>query len=96
MNTDWEIAQAVIEAVEKAYGIADLSEDTRRRRIAKARQLAFYIIRDLTDMSAPDTAEMLGRKDHTTVIYGCKAIEKEPKYMAFVPRLKADAQRLLG
>ena len=96
MNTDYEIAQAVIEAIEKAYGIHDLTEHTRRRRVAKARQLAYIIIRDLTDLSLYEIAEVTGRKDHTTVMHGCQSIEKDKKYMQFVPRILADVERLLG
>ena len=96
MKTDYEIAQAVLEAVERAFGIKDLAEWSRRRRLVKARQLAYLLIRELTDLSALDIAELLGRRDHTTVLRGCRVIKKDPRYMAFVPRLKEEAERLLA
>lgn len=96
MNTDYEIAQAVIEAVEKAYGIHDLTVRTRKRRIAKPRHLACLIIREITDLSVTDIADILGHVDHTTVLHACKTIREDPKYMRFIPRIVHDAERLLA
>ena len=96
MKTDWEIAQAVIEAVERAYGIPDITVWSRRRRIAKARHLACYIIREITDLSTTDVADLIGREDHTTVLNACRRVKGDPEALKFVPRIKADAEALLA
>jgi len=50
----------------------------RRRpaRIARPRQVAMYLLRNLTDMSLTEIGDILGGRDHTTIIHGVKTIEK--------------------
>ena len=45
--------------------------------MAFARQVAMYLLREETDSSLMDIGQMLGGRDHTTVIYGCEKIGEE-------------------
>lgn len=58
------------------YGlkIADLKSVRRERRIARPRQLAMYLSKQMTTLSLPDIAAHFGR-DHTTIIHAVKLIE---------------------
>lgn len=58
------------------YGlkIADLKSVRRERRIARPRQLAMYLSKQMTTLSLPDIASHFGR-DHTTIIHAVKLIE---------------------
>ncbi len=59
----------------------DLSVDqilspTRSAPVARARQLAMYLTRELTDLSLPAIAEAFNRRDHTTVMHAIRRVEK--------------------
>jgi chromosomal replication initiator protein len=45
--------------------------------VSTIRQVTMYILRNELDMPLLDVAAKVGRKDHTTVIHGCKSIEKK-------------------
>jgi chromosomal replication initiator protein len=70
--------EAVLQAVVDVFkvSIEDLKGSSRRREISLARQVAMYLIRQHTDLSLPKVGEMLGGKDHTTVMYGCEKINQ--------------------
>jgi chromosomal replication initiator protein len=49
---------------------------SRTARVARARQLAMYLTRDLTDLSLPAIAEAFHRRDHTTVLHAIRKVER--------------------
>jgi chromosomal replication initiator protein len=51
-----------------------LQENTRRREVVQARQLAMYFAKNYTGASLAYIGNQLGKKDHTTVLYACKAV----------------------
>ena len=57
--------------------IKDLRGSKRNANIAHPRQIAMYLCREMTDARFSDIAELLGRKDHSTIIYGYKTIKDE-------------------
>lgn len=63
-------------AVCQQYHITPLEMTSRRqtRRLARPRQLAMYLARELTPMSMPEIGRAFSR-DHTTVIHACRTIE---------------------
>ncbi|QGU00905.1 Chromosomal replication initiator protein DnaA [Corynebacterium kalinowskii] len=68
--------------IEQAATYFDISVDTltgvgKTRAVAHARQIAMYLCRELTDLSLPRIGEHFGGKDHTTVMYAVKKINKE-------------------
>ncbi len=66
----------IIAAVASQFGVDEdqlLSRD-RSQQIALPRQVAMYLIRQETDASLPQIGEVLGGRDHTTVMYGCGKI----------------------
>jgi chromosomal replication initiator protein len=56
-----------------AFSIEDLCGKSRRRPLVAARQVAMYVMREMTDLSYPNIAKEFGGRDHTTVIH---AVEK--------------------
>lgn len=48
---------------------------TRQRHIVTARQIFMYLMRKYTDYSLSVIGAICGRRDHTTVIYGCNNVE---------------------
>jgi chromosomal replication initiator protein len=71
--------ETVIQAAAKYYSISypDMLSSKRTMNIAKARQVAMYMIREMTDLSLPAIGEALGGRNHSTVIHACTKIKEE-------------------
>ncbi len=69
------------ETVSKYFSInkEDLSGNKRSNDIAFPRQIAMYMCREIANMSYPQIGIDFGGRDHSTVMHGCKKIEKEVK-----------------
>ena len=67
--------EAIVSAVGEATHItpAQMRGRSRRQRIAYARQLAMYLMRQITRTSYPLIAAFFGRT-HATVIYACESM----------------------
>jgi chromosomal replication initiator protein len=68
----------VQEAVAARLGLSveQILSPTRSAPVARARQLAMYLTRELTDLSLPAIAEAFNRRDHTTVMHAIRRVEK--------------------
>ncbi len=71
----------VLEAIaaREGIGVDDLLGQNRSAKIAMPRQLAMYILREFNEISLPQIGELLGGRDHTTVMYGIKKIADNEK-----------------
>jgi chromosomal replication initiator protein len=67
--------EKIIELVAKEWQVSpeELVGRDRSQKVAQPRQVAMYLLRKETDASLPQIGEVLGGRDHTTVMY---AIEK--------------------
>lgn len=54
--------------------VADLHSKTRTRQIARPRQIAMALAKELTEHSLPEIGDSFGGRDHTTVLHACKRI----------------------
>ena len=54
--------------------LSDLLSQRRVRSLARPRQIAMALAKELTEHSLPEIGEAFGGKDHTTVIHACKKI----------------------
>ncbi|OPX38992.1 MAG: chromosomal replication initiator protein DnaA [Desulfobacteraceae bacterium 4484_190.2] len=57
--------------------LSDLISNRKKRKFSYPRQVAMYLCRNLTDSSFKDIGKAFGNKDHSTVIYALKRVEKE-------------------
>ncbi|MFP3036926.1 MAG: chromosomal replication initiator protein DnaA [Arsenophonus sp. ER-BJ3-MAG3] len=55
---------------------ADLLSKRRSRSVARPRQMAMALIKELTNHSLPEIGDAFGGRDHTTVLHACRKIEK--------------------
>lgn len=74
-------AQEIIREIAEDHGltVSDLLSPSRCRKYAWPRQEAMLRMREETELSYPQIARLLRRKDHTSVIWGEKAARKRIK-----------------
>ncbi|SDE55268.1 chromosomal replication initiator protein DnaA [Rhodospira trueperi] len=56
--------------------VADMSSARRSRAVARPRQVAMYLSKQLTQRSLPEIGRKFGGRDHTTVMHAVKKIEE--------------------
>ncbi len=70
--------ERIISEVGRTYGVtsADIRSSKRSSQISNARQIAMYVIRDITQMSMAAIGEEFGGRDHSTVVYAISQVTK--------------------
>ena len=74
--------QVSVENIQKTtaeyYSIkmSDILSKRRSRSVARPRQMAMFLAKELTNYSLPEIGESFGGRDHTTVIHACKKINE--------------------
>lgn len=56
--------------------LAEMSSARRSRQVARPRQVAMYLAKQLTSRSLPEIGRKFGGRDHTTVMHAVKKIEE--------------------
>ena len=56
--------------------MADMLSKRRSRSIARPRQIAMALAKELTNHSLPEVGDAFGGRDHTTVLHACRKIEE--------------------
>jgi chromosomal replication initiator protein len=56
--------------------MSDLLSRRRSRSVARPRQVAMSIAKDLTNHSLPEIGEAFGGRDHTTVLHACRKVKE--------------------
>ena len=64
--------------VAEHYGLkqADLISERRARAVARPRQVAMWLAKQITTRSLPDIGRRFGGRDHTTVLHAVRRIEQ--------------------
>jgi chromosomal replication initiator protein len=77
--------------------IADMYSKKRPASIARPRQIAMYLAKELTQKSLPEIGELFGGRDHTTVLHAVRKISAErQKLMELNQQLHVLEQTLKG
>ena len=90
--------QVSVEGIQKTVAeyfkikISDMHSKKRSRNVARPRQVAMALAKDLTQMSLPEIGDAFGGRDHTTVLHACRKV-KELKDSE--PRTREDYSNLL-
>ena len=71
--------------------LSDMIGPKRLRNIARPRQVAMYLAKQLTPRSLPEIGRRFGGRDHTTIMHGVRKIEE---LMATDSQLSDDLQLL--
>lgn len=69
----------IIEEVSRTYGVPpeDMLSQKRKASISSARQIAMYIVKEITQMPMMAIGETFGGRDHSTVVYAIKQVEEK-------------------
>ena len=59
-----------------ALTVDDLCSSSRSRQLVTARQIAMYLCRELTELSLPKIGQLVGGRDHTTVMHADRKIRE--------------------
>ena len=54
--------------------VSEMYSKKRSRNVARPRQMAMALAKELTQLSLPDIGEAFGGRDHTTVLHACRKI----------------------
>ena len=72
--------QITLELIQKTVSdyykikVSDMFSQRRTRAVARPRQVAMWLARDLTPHSLPEIGDAFGGRDHTTVLHACRTI----------------------
>ena len=73
--------EAILEYISKFYNLDEsvIRGQQRVRDAVAARQIAMYLIRSMTSLSLDDIGKVFDNRDHSTVLYSIKQVEKQMK-----------------
>jgi len=75
-DTDQLTPERIVALVSEQFGVKveALFGQRRTRSVAMPRQVAMYLMRQLTELSLADIGRIFGGRDHSTVIYACEKV----------------------
>jgi chromosomal replication initiator protein len=82
--------EKIIDEVARTFGTSseDIRSSKRSANISSARQIAIYVVRDITQMPMTAIGQEFGGRDHSTIVYAIQQVEKglvrDPKTKATV------------
>lgn len=70
---------AILEATAQVFkiNVSDLQGASRKSRVNQARQAAMYIAREMTELPLSQIGEILGGRNHSTVLHGIVKVEED-------------------
>lgn len=88
--------ERIIDEVVKAYGVTSeniRSLKNKKAELARARQIAIYLVREITHLSMTKIGEEFGGRHYSTIVYNIKQVEEEMKND---PSLKAFIEDMIN
>ena len=86
--------EKIIDEVARTFGTtsADIRSSRRSANISSARQVAMYVVREITAMSMEAIGQEFGGRDHSTVVYAIQQIDEKS---ARDPKMKATVNDII-
>lgn len=88
-------ADFIIRTVAAYYNMKpeDITGPSRRHEIVVPRQIAIYLTREMTQLSLPQIGDSFGNRDHSTVLYSTKLVERALKESPEMVRAVSDLRQ---
>jgi len=73
------IVSNIISETSRTFGVpqADIISKKKDAKTARARQVAIYIVREITDLTQKEISEYFGGRDRTTILYSVDTVAKD-------------------
>ena len=90
--------QLVVEVVAEHFGITmdQITSKSRSNDVAKPRQIAMYLCKNMTDASLETIGKAVGGRDHSTVVHGIKKVGDDISTDTSVERLVATIRKKIN
>jgi chromosomal replication initiator protein len=87
----------IVAVVARHYGVSQklLKSDSRKARLVRARAVAIFLVRELCQVSYEQIGQVLGGRDHTTIMHNFRKIERERQHDFAMQETLADLRRVL-
>ncbi len=68
----------IVEEVARTFNVTpeEIKSSNRRANLSKARQIAIYLVKDITNMSMEQIGNEFNGRHHSTIVYTCQQVEK--------------------
>ena len=68
----------IVEEVARTYGVSidDIRSQKRNANVSTARQVAVYVVREITQLPLAEIGKSFGGRDHSTIVYAIQQVEK--------------------
>ena len=86
--------ETIIDEVARHFGLTgdDIRSSKRNSNVSNARKIAIYAVREITNMSMNLIGEEFGGRDHSTIVYALKQMDKK---MEKDPKLKSTVEDII-
>lgn len=73
------IVESVIAETSRTFGVPhnDIISKKKDAKTVRARQVAIYIVREMTDLTQKEISEYFGGRDRTTILYSIEIVERD-------------------
>ena len=75
--------------------LARVRSASRRQSLVQARQMAMYLVRELTGAPLTQIGGYFGGRDHTTVLYACRKVAEDIRKEPFLSQAVREVQAQL-
>lgn len=92
---------SIIEEVGRTFNVTpeEIKSSNRRANLSKARQIAIYLVKDITNMSMEQIGAEFNGRHHSTIVYTCQQVEKnmetDPKVKEIIKDIRKNLQSSL-
>ena len=88
---------SIIEEVARTFNVTvdEIKSSNRRATLSKARQIAIYLVKDITDMSMEQIGMAFNGRHHSTIVYTCQQVEKNIETDPIVKEIIQDIRKNL-
>ena len=88
----------IVDEVARTFNVTaeDIKSSNRRANLSRARQIAIYLVKDITNMSMEQIGNAFNGRHHSTIVYTCQQVEKnmeaDPKIREMIQDIRKNLE----